>query len=59
MKSYGPAPFSFTATTVRASLEGGIDTVTVCGDSADTGTAEKTLTKLVGPLPNSFILSDE
>src|SRR3984885_7480997 len=39
MKAYGPAPFSITATTVRAPLEGRIDTVTVCGDSADTGTA--------------------
>src|ERR1700722_13950120 len=39
MKSYGPAPFSITATTVRAPLEGRIDTITVCRDSADIGTA--------------------
>src|ERR1700722_17843345 len=35
MKSYGPAPFSFTATTERLPLYGRRDTVTVCQDCAD------------------------
>src|ERR1700723_1536250 len=39
MKSYGPAPFSFTATTERLPLYGRRDTVAVCRDCADPGTA--------------------